>query len=316
MIVDLGIDAGGSKAAWLAQDDAGATLARGVAPAIQAAASEPRLVAEALAAIVAEAGAQSGAPVVALVAGIAGAGVVAVRRAVRDAYARIPGAASPMAIVGDCEVAAAACLWAGSGVALWSGTGSFCIARGKDGSLQRAGGRGLLLDDRGGAASIVLAAARLAVECDDGVHGATALTPALATAFAVSRARELGRAMRGLEPRALAERLPVVLAIAGGGDAAARGVIAAECDALASRAVAAVRRAGLAPAGCEVFLGGGALAHHDALRDALSHALRAKGFDRVPHAGGDAVLGAVRLARALRRRESPLCTWLEDDRAA
>ena len=100
-MVDLGIDAGGSKAAWLAQDDAGATLARGIAPAIQAAVSEPRAVAEALAAIVAEAGAQSAVPVASLVAGIAGAGVVAVRRAVRDAYAKLGGAAIPLAIIGD-----------------------------------------------------------------------------------------------------------------------------------------------------------------------------------------------------------------------
>lgn len=316
MILDLGIDAGGSKADWLARDGAGTDRVRGRAAAIQAAAQDPQAVARALAAIVAAAESASGMRVASLVAGIAGAGLVAIRRGLRAACARELGDALPLAIVGDCEVAAATALADGPGLAVWAGTGSFCIARAEDGSLHRAGGRGLLLDDRGGAAALVLAAARAAVESDDGVRGPTTLCAALAGAFGAARARELGRVLRDVAPGALAAQLALVTGAAAAGDAVATEVLARESEALAARATAAVRRAGLVNSAVPITLGGGAFEHHAPLRAAFLAALRREGFVAEPRGARDAVLGAVALARALRERTRPECSWLEDEHAA
>lgn len=316
MTLDLGIDAGGSKAAWSARDATGVERAQGVAAAIQAAAMEPRAVALALRAIVEEASAASGMPVVSVVAGLAGAGLPRVRRAIRDAVAVTFRSGIRFAVVGDVEVAAATCLARGEGVAIWAGTGSFAVARAPDGSLHRAGGRGLLLDDRGGAASIVLAAARAALESDDSVIGPTSLSAVLAASFGASRARELGRVLRDLPAGELAQRLPLVAGSASRGDAIAAAVLADEAGRLADRAVAATRRASIPLASCSLNLGGGAVTHCVELREALCAALRARGFGRVPAEAPPAVDGAVRLAGAHREGRRPLCDWLEDDHAA
>lgn len=314
-MIALGIDAGGTKAAWCARTEAGAEL-RGQAGAIQAAATDAGTVAAATAAIVAEVEASKRQPVGSLVAGLAGAGNLVVRRSLREALAQRLGARVRIAVIGDVEVAAAACLAEAPGVAVWSGTGSFAVARAADGWLHRAGGRGLLLDDRGGAAAIVIAAARQAVEAADGIREPLPWSSRLVGEFGVASAIDLGRAMRGMSPGDLARRVFVVEEAAREGEPHARAILTEELDALAARAQAAVTRAGLTPTSCRVFVGGGVFTHSPVVRELFGAALAVRGFAAQLTVAAAAVDGALALAVALAGRHRPLCDWLEDDHAA
>ncbi|MGE0143883.1 MAG: BadF/BadG/BcrA/BcrD ATPase family protein [Planctomycetota bacterium] len=314
-MIALGIDAGGTKAAWCARTDAGAEL-RGQAGAIQAAAADAGTVAGAIAAIVAEVEAGAHQRVGSLVAGLAGAGNLVVRRSLREALTQELGASVRIAVIGDVEVAAAACLAEAPGVAVWSGTGSFAVARAADGKLHRAGGRGLLLDDRGGAAAIVIAAARRAVEAADGIGEPLPWSSRLVDELGAASAIDLGRTMRGMSPGDLARRVFVVEEAARQGEPHARAILVDELDALAARTRAAVTRAGLTPPSCRVWVGGGVFMHSTVVRELFGAALESRGFTGQLTVAPAAVGGALTLALALAERRLPLSDWLEDDHAA
>ncbi len=310
MDCDCGVDAGGTKAAWVLRDLAGCEVARGVVPAIQAAALGVEGTAVRLRALLAELE-QGGHRIRSFVAGLAGAGRVEVRRGIRAAV----GDAIPFAVVGDPEVAAAAALADGPGVAVWAGTGSFVVARGADGRLLRIGGRGWLLGDRGGAFAVVRAAAVAAVEAADGMRAESGLGARLAEAFSANRVVDLGAILQQLAPGEVAARLPVVAAACEAGDGLAVDVVRRETDWLALACVAAAERAGVALGETGVRFGGGALTYCAPLREALGAALRARGVAGFAP-GGEAVVGAVRLAAALRTGEQPMRGWLGDERSA
>lgn len=310
MDCDCGVDAGGTKAAWMLRDLRGSEVARGVAPAIQAAALGVEGTAVRLRALLAELEG-AGHRIRALVAGLAGAGRVEVRRGIRAAV----GAEIPFAVVGDPEVAAGAALAEGPGVAVWAGTGSFVVARGVDGRLLRIGGRGWLLGDRGGAFAVVRAAAAAAVEAADGLRPESGLGAGLAEAFSASRVVDLGAVMQQLTPGEVAARLPVVAEACAAGDRIACAVVAEEADWLVRACRAAAERAGVALVETGVRFGGGALQHCAPLREALAVGLAERGVEGFA-AGGEAVVGAARLAAALRTGEQPMRGWLDDERSA
>ena len=131
----LGLDVGGSKCryAWWPAERGPGGGARPAQPAVDGIDATVDAMADAIAAARASAG---GAVPDAVVCALAGVGTPMVREAVQTGLrARVGDAA--VHVVGDTLAAAAAALRDGPGLLLWSGTGSFCIARGQNGELVR-----------------------------------------------------------------------------------------------------------------------------------------------------------------------------------
>jgi ribosome-associated protein len=129
-------------------------------------------------------------------------------------------------VVGDVLAAAAAALAEGPGLLVWSGTGSFAIARAANGELHRIGGRGYLLGDQGSGYDLVRAPPRPCCCAIDDLGPATALTAALTKAFGAPAPQRLGAVLQRLDSGEVAQRLPVVLAVAAAGDPVANEVLA------------------------------------------------------------------------------------------
>jgi N-acetylglucosamine kinase-like BadF-type ATPase len=246
------------------------------------------------------------------VVAMAGAG----ERSLRDRLAgslQAAGVPFPVMVAADVLAAAAAALRDGPGVAIWSGTGSFAGARAPDGRRYSGGGRGLRRGDEGSGFDLVRNAARAAIAAAEGLGPPTALTAALAEAFAVPVLR-LGAAMQKLDTGTVASRLPLVLAVAAAGDAVALGVLGEGASALVRQAEAVAARAGLSLAGSTVALGGGVLRNATLLSARVAERLtRSRAQVRRIDDEFAAAAGAAALAEALHRRESPLCLWLEHD---
>ncbi|MFN9842746.1 MAG: BadF/BadG/BcrA/BcrD ATPase family protein, partial [Planctomycetota bacterium] len=212
----------------------------------------------------------------AAVCALAGVGDVRTSAAIGDGL-RARGLTFPVAVVGDVLAAAAAGLMDGPGVLLWSGTGSFAIARATDGELHRTGGRGYLLGDQGSGYDLVRRAAAAVLLALDDLGPPTALTDALVAAFGAPAPARLGAVLQRLAPGDVGKQLPVVLAVAAAGDAVANEVLQDGIDALVMLAAAAVRKAGLDFSDLPVAVGGGVLLQAPALAELLGERLRALG---------------------------------------
>jgi N-acetylglucosamine kinase-like BadF-type ATPase len=302
----LGLDCGGTTTRW-AWWPAGARpggSGAGVQPAVQGVDAAAAALVERLLAAVPRRDAT------AAVAAIAGAGDAAIRAALLGAVQRA-GVAFPVAIVGDTLAAAAGALGDGPGLLVWSGTGSFAVARGPDGSLHRTGGRGHLLGDQGSGYDLVRRAAAAVVLAADGLGEPTALGDVLVRAFSAPSPQRLGAVLQRLSSGEVAAALPQVLACAAG-DAVADEVLDDGMAALAMVANAAVRAAGLQWTGLTVTLGGGVL-QMEPMRARLQQRLGAFGAAPARVAAADAgALGAARLAHDWQRRSEPMCRWVDD----
>jgi N-acetylglucosamine kinase-like BadF-type ATPase len=303
----LGLDVGGTScrfACWPENAQPG-----GSAPGVQPVVHGVDATVAALAAVLATA-CRAARPAAAVLA-LAGAGDPAIRQAI-VAGLRARGVEFPVAVVGDVLAAAAAGLREGPGVLVWSGTGSFAVARGADGRLHRVGGRGFLLGDQGSGYDLVRRAAAAALLAADGLGPATALTAALAAAFAAPTPQRLGAVLQQLAPGQVAGKLGVVVDAAAAGDAVANEVLAAGVDALAMLAAGAVRAAGLDWRGLDAAIGGGVLTSAPAVAASLVERLRALGAANVRTIAPDAAArGAAWLAHGWHRGESPAREWVE-----
>lgn len=249
-------------------------------------------------------------PPTAAVCAMAGVGDVATSQAIA-AGVRARGIPFPVAVVGDVLAAAAAGLADGPGVLVWSGTGSFAIARDRAGELHRVGGRGFLLGDQGSGYDLVRRAAAAVLLAIDDLGPATMLTDELTRAFGAPAPQRLGAVLQRATSGEVAARLPVVLAVAGAGDPVAVEVLAEGLDALAMLATAAVRRAGLDWRELPVAVGGGVLTGADGLLEMLAERLRAFGA-KVPRpiAERAAAHAAAWLAHGFHHREEPSHGWV------
>jgi N-acetylglucosamine kinase-like BadF-type ATPase len=311
--LDLGVDAGGERSAWALSDRQGEVVRRGPGPHLHVAMLDPGAVAQQLRAILhAAAEAAGGVHPGAMVVSLSGPVRPTVRAAIRAAL-DLP---FPSAVVGDVEAVGATCLHAEPGVAVWAGRDSFAVARDADGRLVRVGGRGWLLDDRGSAFALVRSAAAAVIEAAEGVGPATGLTEAMVHAFSVADPLQLGGALQREWPGEVAAAVPEVLAVADDGDLVANRVLREEARALAARARAAVRRAMLAEEETPISFGGSVLRASDLFAELLRDALGQLGFTREPARAERAEVGAARLAAALRSAARPLCSWIDDERAA
>jgi N-acetylglucosamine kinase-like BadF-type ATPase len=301
----LGVDAGGTKTEWALTDADGSVVSAGVARGAQAAAGLDAAAAL-LGEVLAAAGARTERSLARAVAGVAGAGSAEVRAALR---ARLePALCASLHLCGDPEVAAATALAGGPGVAVWSGTGSFAVARTEAGALIRVGGRGYLLSDAGSAYDMARRAAAAAVAAADGLGRATLLGDELAAACGLRDPRDLGRCLQQRAPAELAALFPIVARVAAAGDAAARAVLEDGARALAALAQAAARAAGLPAGALCVVAGGGVFTGVAAMRESLARHLPGARLSVPARSGAE---GAALLARAIERREHPLCAWVE-----
>ncbi|MBL9077551.1 MAG: hypothetical protein JNL08_08610 [Planctomycetes bacterium] len=302
----LGLDCGGTRCRyewWPAGAAAGGDGA-GAQPAVHGV----EATAERLAAVLGTATTQHR-PAAAVVA-LAGAGDPTVAAAVGQAL-RARGVTVPVAVVGDVLAAAAAGLADGPGVLVWSGTGSFAVARGADGTLHRVGGRGYLLGDQGSGYDLVRRAAAAALLAVDGLGPATALTEALTRAFSAPAPARLGAVLQALDSGQVAARLPTVLAIAADGDPIAADVVEAGVEGLVMLAFAAARLAGLDPRDLDVAGGGGVLLGSPAVVDLLGRRLQAAGARPLRQLGERAAAaGAARLARDWHEHREPNHGWV------
>jgi len=304
----LGLDCGGTTTRW-AWWPAGARpggSGAGVQPAVHGVDTAAAALVERLAAAAPRRDAT------AAVCAIAGAGDAAIRAELRAAVQRA-GVTFPLAIVGDTLAAAAGALGDGRGVLVWSGTGSFAVARGHDGTLHRAGGRGHLLGDQGSGYDLVRRAAAAVVLAADGLGPETALTDVLVRAFGAPSPQRLGAVLQRLSSGEVAAPLPQVLACAAAGDAVADQVLDDGLDALAMVANAAVRAAGLSWTALPTTFGGGVLEQAEPLRARLQQRLSAFGAEPARVAAAvAAALGAARLAHDWQQRSEPICRWVDD----
>jgi N-acetylglucosamine kinase-like BadF-type ATPase len=310
----LGIDAGGSKTAWLVLCG-DAVVCEGETAGMQVNALGADVAAQRLRSVFELARGTIGRDCDGVVAGLAGAGSREVRADLLRALAAL-GKSPPLHLVGDVQVAAAAALSAGPGVAVWSGTGSFAVARAADGLLHRVGGRGWLLGDQGSAFDMARRAAAAVVDAEDGLGPPTALRAALLAAAAVAAATDLGRALQARPPRDLAALYPSVRATAEHGDAAALAVQRGGAEALSALVLAAARRARLHPQDLRVIAGGGVLQHDATFLALVQAACAARGLCAdIQLCVRSAAHGAAKLAQAVALRSPPMCSWLSDGAA-
>ncbi|HKZ32217.1 MAG TPA: BadF/BadG/BcrA/BcrD ATPase family protein, partial [Vicinamibacteria bacterium] len=143
------------------------------------------------------------------------------------AWVRTEAIAERFVVVNDSELVVAAGTPDGWGVALISGAGSVCLGRSPQGRTVRVGGWGHLLGDEGSGYRMALEALRLATQTVDGRADADALLRAILRHWSLSDAGALIRHVHapGMTPADIAALAPVVVTLAAGGDAAARGLV-------------------------------------------------------------------------------------------
>ena len=306
----LGLDVGGTKCRYEWWPDGAA--AGGDAPTARAGVDGDDAVVAALDGAIRAAASDHGAPD-AVVCCVAGLGERARADEVAAALGRRAGV--PVRVVGDVLAAAAAGLRAGPGLLLWSGTGSFAVARSAAGELFRSGGRGYAFGDEGSGYDLVRRAIVGVLRAVDGRGRDTVLTQSLTSAFAAPSPARLGAAAQGLTPAEVAARLPVVVEAFEAGDWLAADVLTHGLRQLVDLGEAAMRQAGLkARDGLQVKLGGGVLSD-DVLRDGLLRLLQAALGEAVTvdHlSAGAAARGAAWLAAGWHQGEEPQRGWVDD----
>ena len=182
------------------------------------------------------------------------------------------------------------------GIGVVSGTGSIAVGR-VDGVLVRAGGRGWLLGDDGGAAGLVRAAARVLLQRADEGPVSDVLGEHLAAALGAPGLEDIAATMTTTAPEQWAQAAPAIFTAANAGSALARAVIDAGGEALA-RLVWAVGRQGVRDT--LVVAAGGVIANQPAMATAFVEHLRRRRPDAEVHVLHEPpVAGAVVLARRL-----------------
>jgi N-acetylglucosamine kinase-like BadF-type ATPase len=213
----------------------------------------------------------------------------------------------------------------GWGVALICGEGFNCLGVNPDGRSVRFPALGPISGDWAGGYALGLAALGAALRGRDGRGPRTALERAVPAYFGLRRPLDVTYAIYAgrLAERRLGELAPVVFAVAGAGDAEARGIADHLADELAGAAVATIRRLRLVRARVPVVLAGGVFgtddaAFHARLREGIqARAPRARVARLgVPPVAGAALLGLDLIGASTWARERLLAEMTEERLAA
>jgi len=203
------------------------------------------------------------------------------------------------------------------GVAVTCGAGINCVAVAPDGRTARYLAHGQLTGDWGGGWVLAQAVMWHAMRGWDGRGPATGLGAAAAACFGLESVRDVAvAAHQGDLGRADLLRLATVLfAVAASGDPVARSLVTRQAAEICLMAVAAMRRAGLAPAGVTVVLGGGVLASEPLLLTEVRRELAAAAPGAVarvldvPPVAGAALLGLDHVAAPAAARQRLLRSY-------
>jgi N-acetylglucosamine kinase-like BadF-type ATPase len=177
----LGLDAGGTATRWALADAAGRLIAEGTLAPIsghqwmqgEAGQAAVRGVLAAAARAAHEAGAATLHGACAGITGLAEDQRAELGAALAAAADVAPGTATAC---NDIELACRAAFAPGAGIVVYAGTGSVAASRQADGTLQRAGGRGAVIDDAGAGYWIGARALRSVWRREDAAPGAGAAT--------------------------------------------------------------------------------------------------------------------------------------------
>lgn len=144
------------------------------------------------------------------------------------------------------------------GIALIAGTGSNCLGRDASGASFMCGGWGWLLDDMGAGFGLAVSALRYAARAADGRRPATQILPSALAFFGLSEPNALLERLYVGEwqPWAIAEFAPVVVRLAGEGDAAALELLEEGAACLAELVAVTARRLSFTRSAPVVILGG------------------------------------------------------------
>ncbi len=268
----LGLDAGGTQTRWAVADADGRLWAEGsVAPVSgqQLGSGVGRAqVAATLGAI-----AQAAGPVDAVIAGVTGLAAAQAPALVALAASTFQVAPDAVQAQSDIESLCLAAFAPGDGIVVYAGTGSVAAFIDASGTLQRAGGRGAVIDDAGSGHWIAREALRHIWRAEDETPGAWAASPLATKVFAqiggsdwaTTRAWVYGATRGELGALALA------VAAAADEDPAALALLHSAGSELARLAAALLHRHGLRP----LALAGRVFELHPAVENALCAALPA-----------------------------------------
>jgi N-acetylglucosamine kinase-like BadF-type ATPase len=286
MTITIGADAGGTAttvAIWrdgaeLARVTGGAGAVRPGRAMVAAAA-----IADAIRVALARAGLQRGDL---LVVGAAGAGRDTERQELRTAI-RMHDLAERLVVTTDVELALAAAFGGEPGIILIAGTGSIAVARGKDGTLRRAGGFGWQMGDEGGGYWIGRMAIQAVGRASDDRGGSTSLLAEVGPIVRCTTLEELVRWSLTAAPSEVAALAPGVARAAEQGDGMATAILDRAAEELAGLVGSAARDGG---EGLPVAVSGGLLGAAGPLRERVLERLSAFAVEAGPL---DPVRGAM-----------------------
>ena len=266
----LGLDAGGTQTRWAVANADGDVRAQGsVAPisGLQLDAAGGRAaIGSALAEIAARAGS-----VGAVTAGLTGFDAMQSPQlcSLLSAAFDLPTAA--VQAMSDIEMACRAAFAPGAGYVVYAGTGSIAAFIDENGQLQRAGGRGVVIDDAGGGHWIAREALRLIWRAEDERPGTSVESTLARMVFAQIGGSEWSDTRRWAYGATRGELGSLALAVAAAADAdpQALAILRSAGEELARLARALIGRHGLRP----IALTGRVFDLHPAIDNALRAAL-------------------------------------------
>lgn len=268
----LGIDAGGTQTRWALARPDGALVAEGVVDglsALQMATPEGRLSLRGNLAALSRAVLASGRPgrVRAGLSGFGGDGAV-LGAWLAELLAVEVGAVS---LCNDIEIAYLDSFAPGQGYLVYAGTGSIAAWIAADGQFQRAGGRGVLLDDGGGGYWIAREALRAIWRNEDERPGSWAASPMAAAVFARIGGSDWAASRQFMygQERGQIGLLALAVAATAEIDPAALAILRRAGEELARLALAMLERYGARP----VVLAGRASSLHPVILTTLRAAL-------------------------------------------
>ena len=268
----LGIDGGGSKTTAAVGDELKLLASATAGPCNMTRVPEAEARAS-LHAAIREASAAAGVSperIAGVCLGLAGAASPIVSAAARRFVAEVvPG---EIEIAGDMVIALESAFAGGPGVIVIAGTGSIAFGRNPAGQTARAGGWGYAISDEGSGYWIGRAAVAAAARAQDRGQSSQ-LAAAITRRWRVASLEEAVRLANGSPPPDFSELFPVVLEVAGVGDALAENILYSAGRELAELAATVLGR--LWPAGeAPVALCGGVFRHSSQVREKFMKTLR------------------------------------------
>ncbi len=273
--IGLGIDAGGTATRWHLTDAAGAMIAAGTAAPLtghvysEAAQRDAGVTLDAIAAAV-----QAHTTPSHILAGITGLneGTDSARFYADALVKRFVRAGQNIRIENDMGIAYRAACAPGTGILVYSGTGSVACHVTQAGEHIRVGGRGFIIDDGGSGFWIVRQAVKALFRAEDRAPGSgwmTALGQALADGFGGATWDDARVCIYGGDRGRVAALAPHVATAAHAGDEVAVAILRNAGVELADLAAALISRLGLR----ETVLAGGTTMIHPVLVEAFAAAL-------------------------------------------